>query len=116
MGKPYDHRYFFSATSARCGTMVCSGCHKQIEGENTHYVAYKKSKAYDWGFVTFHRSCYHSDAGWTKQEKAKKDLEDKNAMIVADMQALAKKHKITSAYSLADCACVALGESLEELL
>lgn len=67
MGRPYDHQYL-DTRGASCGTMICGGCNSPIrEGQ---FRAYKRTKNYDWGFVTHHRACCSEDPAWAKQDVA----------------------------------------------
>jgi hypothetical protein len=61
MGRPYNHQYL-NADTSRCGTMLCSGCGKQIvDGQ---YRCYQRNKSYDWAYVTHHRNCCSDDPKW----------------------------------------------------
>ncbi|AXQ68940.1 hypothetical protein HOU00_gp185 [Caulobacter phage CcrPW] len=68
MGRPYDHQYYCD-TGSRHGEMRCGGCGKPItEGP---YRVYKRTKAYDWYYVTFHRACCEDDPQWAKLDAAR---------------------------------------------
>lgn len=57
--------YIADATASRHGLMVCSACHKPIESG-----AYRVRDAGD-KFITMHRACSESDAGWRAFDAAR---------------------------------------------
>lgn len=69
MGKQYDHQYFFAGQGCTCGTMVCASCGQPIFNHAHDWLAYKKYKNGDWGFVCQHRKCWPDQSGWEKAEE-----------------------------------------------
>lgn len=55
------------AATSSTGEMRCATCGtKIISGE---YLSYKKTKAYDWGYVTHHRACQSDHPLFAKRDR-----------------------------------------------
>lgn len=115
MGKPYDHQYFFAGSGCSAGSMICRACNQPIFNHSQDWMSYKRSKSHDYSLHCFHRNCAASQVGWENIEAASAAADSRYAKIKADLIALANKHKITDAYSFAECAADALGCDIDSL-
>ena len=71
MAKGYGHKFFLAPSNCLYGSMICSKCNNPISSHSDDFVVYQKNKKDgDWGYVTFHRTCYHNDSEWQALEKA----------------------------------------------
>jgi hypothetical protein len=98
MGKPYDHQYFFAGSGCRHGTMICAKCGQAIDGEGQDWMSYKKPANFDWGLVCFHRSCAADQSRWLKLEADARAQADRHDKLMADLNALMAKHKVSADY------------------
>lgn len=58
---------FCDASSSNHGLMNCAGCGQRItEGQ---YRVYKRSKSWDWHYVTHHRDCCPDDPAWAELDR-----------------------------------------------
>jgi hypothetical protein len=115
MGKPYDHQYFGENSNCTTGTMICAGCNKPIQPDQS-FRSYKRSKAHDWDFVTHHKKCCLTDPEWARIAARQQQQASRHAQILQDLRAVAKKYSITDDFSFADYAAESLGGDLEEYL
>ena len=109
MGKPYGHNYFFAGSGSSCGTMQCASCNKPIDNKTSDWMAYRRDKKGDWGFVCFHRNCRADQSSWEKIEKARADAENRHVRLLSEMRKYAEKNGITNAVDFAELAAEALG-------
>ena len=65
-GKAYDHIFHFAGSSSRAGRMICECCHTPIVPQKQDWVAAKKSYKWDWGYISWHRSCWNGQDGWQR--------------------------------------------------
>ena len=87
MGKAYGHQYFFAGQGGTCGTMICATCNQPVFEHAHDWLAYKKDKDGDWGFVCQHRKCWPDQSGWEKAEA----LQEKYAERVRKIDAAVAK-------------------------
>lgn len=77
MGKSYAHQYFFAGQGCTCGTMVCATCGQPIFNHTHDWLAYRKDRGGDWGFICHHRKCWSDQSGWEKAEALQAKHADK---------------------------------------
>ena len=74
MGRPYEYQCL-DVRHASTGTMVCATCGTPIiDGE---FLSYKKTKDYDWYYVTHHRSCSSDHPLWKQYDKLREDAQSR---------------------------------------
>lgn len=95
MGKPYDHQYFFAGQLCTCGTMVCSTCGQPIFNHVDDWLAYKKPKKGDWGFVCHHRKCWPDQSMWEKAETLQAEYTDKMIRLDEALRKVCQEFGIT---------------------
>lgn len=97
MGRPYDFEY---RESGSVGTMICGACNKAIT--SGQYRCYKRSKSYDWYYVTHHRECCADDPAWAKLDQQKKDHINHNIALLDACKKFRDKWKIDDLDQLID--------------
>jgi len=95
MGKPYDHEYYFAGQGCSCGTMVCGSCHQQIFNHAHDWLAYKKDKNGDWGFVCHHRKCWPDQSGWEDAERSQMKYAEQVRLIDAALRKVCQDFGMT---------------------
>lgn len=72
--KPYEHIFHFAGSSSRAGRMICECCKSPVVPQTQDWLAAKKSYKGDWGYVSWHRSCWNGHDGW--QTLIDKDIDE----------------------------------------